>query len=809
VPVPALLLLVAALWTGALLRVPLASAATVAACALALAVAPAAGIRPAAARPEGGDGADGAGGGGGRARWRVVVLAVGLAAVGAAGVGWREARLEGGVLGRLAAGGGAAEVQAVVATEPRTAAGGSWAVVRVDRVGERAVPGSGRALVRFGDGPPADVGDRVTGRCAAARLGRDGFEGHVRRLSAGVALRCAEPVVRTGAATGPAAAANAVRGRFATAARARLDRDPAALLTGLVLGDVRGQSPEVRDQFASAGLTHLTAVSGSNVALLTAGVLGAAAAVGLGARGRVALALAAVAWFTVLVRAEPSVLRAAAMAALVLAARVLGRGSAGAHTLLAGVLVLLLVDPFLAGQIGFALSVAATAGVLVVAPALADRLPGPAPLRTALATTVGAQLAVAPLLIALPGGVPLWSVPANLIAAPAAAAATAVGVAVALVAQVAAAPAALLAPVAAPPLAVVLWSARTFAGGPSLHPTPATLALLAAVALAAPLVRRRAVAGGEGEAPRSPRAPRLRVGVAAVAAVVVVAAAVRPALRDAGDITVLTVTALDVGQGDAVLVEVPAGGGRPAGRLLVDGGPDPGAALAALRALGVDRLDAVALSHAHADHSDGLPAVLDRLPVGALLVGPRPPGPGAASSAVEVREIAARRAVPVLPLAAGDRLALGGAGVEVLSPPPGGLPAGENDNSLVLRVEAHGAVALLTGDAEVGAQRRLLRAPDRLRADVLKVPHHGGDTNAPGFLAAVDPAVAVIGVGDDNDYGHPTREVLDALAGAVIVRTDRDGTLPVPVRSTADPAVPPLRGRRGEDRSRGVVDRVT
>jgi competence protein ComEC len=152
--------------------------------------------------------------------------------------------------------------------------------------------------------------------------------------------------------------------------------------------------------------------------------------------------------------------------------------------------------------------------------------------------------------------------------------------------------------------------------------------------------------------------------------------------------------------------------------------------------------------------------------------------PAASARALEV--VAAQQQIPVTRIQADQRFALGRAAVEVLSPPGDGLLGPEpNDNSLVLRVGDGEHSLLLTGDAEEAAQRRLLQRPDLLRVGVLKVPHHGGNTNAPGFIDAVGATTAVVGVGRDNVYGHPHPDVLDDLEGMRVLRTDVGGTVRV------------------------------
>lgn len=259
-----------------------------------------------------------------------------------------------------------------------------------------------------------------------------------------------------------------------------------------------------------------------------------------------------------------------------------------------------------------------------------------------------------------------------------------------------------VAALAGPPLEVILWAGQRFADGPGLGLRD--LVVPVAVALAFVVVARG-------------RAPRLAVAV-------VVAVVVWGALPSwpVGGPPELTLTALDVGQGDALLVEAP-----PGVRMLVDGGAEPGLALRHLRQRGIRRLDVVALTHPHADHSGGLPAVLAAVPVGVLLVGPAGLDrlTEVAPSALATYRTASARGVPMEVVTAGQHFALGSARVEVLSPPGDSSLGGEpNENSLVLRVSGdHGSI-LLTGDAEVAAQTRLLRRPERLRASVLKVPHH-------------------------------------------------------------------------------------
>jgi competence protein ComEC len=731
-----------------------------------------------------------------RRRGLLALAAAALALTGAGLAGGREALAGGGLLPQLAKSGEVAAIDGVVVSEPRASTHGAWTIVGVRAAGGRRI--RERALLRADrlEELPA-YGEPFTLHASARAFEPVGFGAYARSLSAWVELHPAGQITVTGQAPALIRGTNIVRARTRAAAGLHLDPERAALLSGLVTGDIRGLPQARVDQLKDAGLSHLIAVSGSNVALVLAGVLGLARLAGIGTRAQRWIGLAALCWFALLVRAEPSVLRASVMAALVLLAGMLGRGSDPTHTLAVAVVLLLLFDPTIAGQLGFGLSVLATAGVLVLAPLLAKRLPGPRRVRLLVAASLGAQLGVAPLLVKLEGAVPLTILPANLVAVPAAGAASVIGVAAALVAQVWPTAGGAVAASASLPLGVVLWAGEHFAEGPRIGPrdllTPAAVRLaVAAVAAVAVLAAVAAIArGGRRTWGLWP------LTAAAVAAAV--AFGVLPAVRTAGAVPALTLTVLDVGQGDALLVEAP-----PAARMLIDGGPEPASALRSLRARGIRRLDAVALTHPHADHSGGLPAVLGALPVGALIVGPAPLDrlKEVATSAVATYRAAAAKRIPIQAVTAGRRFALGSTQIEVLSPPGDGSLGDEpNENSLVLRILGHNGSLLLTGDAEVAAQTRLLQQPERLRAEVLKVPHHGADTNARAFFAAVGARVAVISVGAGNDYGHPTRAALAALRGIDVHRTDTEGTVTVTL-SDAGPVVRVGSRAAGRDPSR-------
>jgi competence protein ComEC len=236
----------------------------------------------------------------------------------------------------------------------------------------------------------------------------------------------------------------------------------------------------------------------------------------------------------------------------------------------------------------------------------------------------------------------------------------------------------------------------------------------------------------------------------------------------------LTVTFLDVGQGDAILIEGPQGH-----RVLVDGGPGEEAIMQALgRRLPLDdrRIDLVVLTHPQLDHFGGLPAVLERYDVRAVLASPLE---GETAAYHAWREAARRSAIPYDEASAGQTVDLGdGARLHVVSAPR--RASDPNEASVVIKLRMGLASFLLTGDTGPAAEASLLHSGADLRATVYKVPHHGSATSASAeMLAAVRPLVDVISVGKDNPFGHPAAGVLERLDGDALFRTDRQGDVSV------------------------------
>ncbi|MFT5223031.1 MAG: competence protein ComEC, partial [Glaciecola sp.] len=667
----------------------------------------------------------------------------------------------------LAARGGEATLEATVVSEPRVTEDGWWVLLRMSQID--SMQARNRAMLR-GQGDPPALWSRWQSQATARPLDdARPFDAWLRTLHA---VAEATP---TGTATW---SQPGLLGSLTEEIRSRIRRgagvpgsDRAGLVVGLATGDTRGISRETEGQLRDAGLSHLTAVSGSNVALVVAATLMLVGAFPIGPVGRHALIASAVVGFAVLTRFEPSVLRASVMVAvlgLAGARRTIGDGR---HALSSAVVILLLVDPMLSRSLGLLLSAGAAAGILLLVPRLDARL-GTLPrwLRTPLAVTLAAQLGVAPILLLVESEVGLTDIPANLLAVPLAMIASLVGGAGAVLSVAHPVFGAPLLSLATIPASGILRIARVFAdAGPVL-------------ALARPLSLLAVVAGCMWLLSLT----RSRTGRWSAAVAVVLGVATLAPVRVSTPST-LEVVVIDVGQGDAILVQAPDGT-----RILVDAGPDD-AALEWLRRRGIDRLDLAVLTHPHLDHVGGMPAVLERLDVGALWLRPVP---SALPEAEAVAAIAARKLIEVAEPHTGQRAQLGEVTLEVLGPDRGRPFAhGEreiNDSSIVLRVSWRGRTALLTGDAEHAAQQAMLAHPERLRAGLLKVPHHGGSTSEPDFLRAVAARVAVISVGAGNSYGHPREDVLAQLkaSGAQIRRTDQEGTLSVAVPAVGDELAP-------------------
>lgn len=386
----------------------------------------------------------------------------------AAGVLLRLDTFERGILPGLVDRGGTVTIDARVAAEPRKGELGWQTVLRVSAIDGFAT--SERAAAVLDDAPPLGTPLRLV---ASARPLPEGGYGRWLAQAHAVALLDVRDVQVTGDAGRVSRASEYVRERIRVAATRHLGQGTGGLLVGFVTGDTRLLPDTDVDAMQATGLSHLTAVSGSNTAILLAGIAGLLTLARVGAGWRWAVLAAAVPWFAFITRLEPSVLRAGTMALLVIATAALGVARDARHLLAGAVLLLVLIDPMLSWSLGLVLSAGATLGVLVIAPRIAATLEPHLPRAVAglLGITLGAQLAVAPVLIASFGTIEWVSIPANMAAVPVAAVGATlafIGSALALVhVGMASSVFALAGPASAAVLAIARVGAR-FTGGPEV-----------------------------------------------------------------------------------------------------------------------------------------------------------------------------------------------------------------------------------------------------------------------------------------------------------------------------------------------------
>lgn len=570
----------------------------------------------------------------------------------------------------------------------------------------------------------------------------------------------------------------------------RLYGTRAPVVDALILGRRTSMDPTLREDFARAGLVHLLAISGFHVGLLTSWTVLVALALRVPRPRAYAIGAAvSVAYVAFLGWPAPAT-RAAALGVLIALGVVRQRSVRASSTLAAAALVVMVVEPWAVLDAGAWLSVSAVAG-LAAATRWSDRALGTAWGWRMLAASVGSTATTAPITAFVLGAVAPIGVVLNFVAIPLAVVAVP-GVLASLVA-------ALLVPPVAPLLAagsgLVLSAlealARTGASIPGGH-----LVMEPGWRAALPWTAGLAVAVW-GIWDRGTAFVALRRWGTAIACgawgLVIVEAWYRVANSDGEG---LALHFLDVGQGDATLIRTP--GDR---WVLLDAGPadqrmDAGQRVVGpyLARQGARRLEAVLVSHAHADHLGGLPAVLRRIPT-AVVLEPGMPAPDAGYATF--LDWVAADGQRWRPARRGDSFLVDGVRFEVLHPDTTwswwGLDL--NENSLVVRLEWRGFVALLPGDAGFPAES--LMAGRVGRADLLKVGHHGSrGSTSEGFLAETRPVMAVVSAGRNNRHGHPAPAALERLAaaGARVFRTDRDGT----IRVTVTPGAMRVRSAAGD-----------
>ena len=551
--------------------------------------------------------------------------------------------------------------------------------------------------------------------------------------------------------------------------------DSKTLVAGLAIGEITELSEELEEKMRIVSLTHLVAVSGSNCAIVVGMVYLIAVGLRFGRTGRTVISLTALFLYVLLIGPDPSVLRAGVMAASVILMIALGRRTWALNSLALATLVLLIADPWLAVEFGFGLSVLATAGILLLAPAMAERLANrmPMPLALGLSVTMSAQLFCLPLLMQLQPGLATYSVIANLLAGPMVAPVTVLGMIALLVTPIAPWLAGWVSFLASLGTWVIEMIAIIFADLPVayfpwLTGLPATiLSTLLILAVGAWL--------------RAGPIPLRQLGVGAVVVIAVTTISIPAAseiLPRSWPIKQWQVVACDVGQGDALVIQ---SRGRTA---LIDVGADEDLVDQCLSDLSIRHIDLLVLTHFDFDHVGGLAGAIKGRPVSTAIISGFPDDRPATAISLDQLEKAGVSVLIADPSISG---VLGDYSWKILGPSKEATEAKDsNDASVVMVFLGLELDLLLLGDLGESGQQRIASSAKRLLISstkplILKVSHHGSNDQSAELHESLRPELSLISVGATNGYGHPGKQLLDLLArsGSEVLRTDTHGSIAV------------------------------
>ena len=541
------------------------------------------------------------------------------------------------------------------------------------------------------------------------------------------------------------------------------DGNAGALIPGMVLGDTSKQSVEFKNSMRRSGLTHLVAVSGANFALVSAFVLWMMQFLFARMKFRLSATAISLIAFIALVRPSPSVLRAAAMAAVLLVAQGTKKGRDSLPALGFAMAAVVVVDPWQARDAGFALSVLATAGLLLFAPVLIEKLSIhlPGKLAQALAPPIAATVFCSPIIVALSGYLAPMSVIANLLAAPFVAPITIVGFI-----------AALFSPFAPLISTVLIWFIRFPAGA---------IALIAHWASSFPVLTLQSG----------------KIGFLIVASFTLGSWLLKKWFKHIIVFTLVILISItwlqrwpggdwqvancDIGQGDSMVINL----GNHRG-IVIDVGPNPVAEDRCLKALGIKEIPLLILSHFHADHVAGLTGAIKNRAVGQVWVS--------VNSAPLIESAKAQSAlsgVEMIKAVRGMSARVGPLTIRVLWPTLSARSFEEmpgdgsqiNNSSIATLITSDAFSLFAGGDLEPPVQEILVK--DVGPVDIYKVCHHGSRYQDLAFMSALHPRISIISVGAGNTYGHPAVQTLQALArlGSEVLRTDIDGAVAVQVRN--------------------------
>jgi competence protein ComEC len=562
-----------------------------------------------------------------------------------------------------------------------------------------------------------------------------------------------------------------IRSKF-RAELARHGSDSAALIPGVVLGDTSLQSSEFTNLMRRVGLTHITAVSGANLAIVTGFILWISQWLLKSRRKRIFISVFFLIGFIFLVRASPSVLRAAVMAAVLLFAKSEGERRQSVPALGAAISLLLLVDPFQGVDAGFALSVLATSGIIFLNQPISKflQLKLPKFLAEPLAIPIAATTLCTPVIVALSGQISLTSIPVNAVVAPAIAPLTIIGFVAALIISVLPNIATFLLNFALPIAWFITWVAQLGGKAPVLKLTSGfqgwgiSAGLITLVVFILIKFRKRW---------------KFFVAIGFLPILFLQS----PWYAGGFPGKNWRVLQCDVGQGDAMLIRTAANSA-----IVVDVGPDPNLIDLCLRSAGVTQIDLLVLSHFHADHVAGLSGALRNRKVMSVWINQ------SELPDFEYREtILLLKDLPIKKVKSGDRSELnskyGKIVAAVLWPKDsssgsdtqslGGEGSAINNGSIAIEFDLAGVTVFAAGDLEPEPQTALLQRGALHRVTILKMFHHGSKYQDFAALKKLSPAITLISVGSGNSYGHPALKTLDSLdqIGSKTFRSDLAGAI--------------------------------
>lgn len=551
-----------------------------------------------------------------------------------------------------------------------------------------------------------------------------------------------------------------------------VSKDAGALVAGLAIGDDSSLSASLAEQMKLVGLTHLTAVSGANCAIVIAMTYLILKKLSFGRWLRTFIALLALIGYVQLVGPQPSVIRAAMMAALVLVVVASGRKKSSMGALSLAVVLLLIADPWLSSSYGFALSAAATAGILVLAPVVYERLKVRLPnwLALGLSVSFAAQLACWPILLQLQDGISTYSLLANLLAEPLVAPVTILGLSACLISPVFPGLAATISWVASCLSWVIGQIASKFSALPAttLDWPSGWLGQAFAVAILASVVVWLRF-----------KTQRMRATGAAVS---LLSLAIITGSSTAGIVQSNSwmsgywdVVSCDVGQGDATVIR------SNSLVALIDVGRDDRSIDECLSQLGTKTIDLLVLSHFDLDHVGGLSGAISGRLVGKVLISDfEDDRPAVAKALSQLR----KQSITPIEAFKGVAGQLGQLSWRVLNPRKGGYEAEDsNDGSLAMQFVGPDFDVLALADLGERGQMRIASeigsSDSTAKPLILKVSHHGSADQFAEFHESLAPDIALISVGKSNSYGHPTTRTLSLLTrvGSTILRTDQLGSI--------------------------------